>query len=87
MKEPKEYAKELVEMFEYKIINHKGNDYNLIWMPSPDAKKCALMCVEVAQENTLRDNEIEEAGRKGYIIKSYRTYDYYEEVKQEIELL
>ena len=68
----KEKAKELVEKFEY-----NGVFIDDIRMSEEDAKKCAEICVD----------KILESHYKVLVGVMPKTYDYWTEVKQEIEKL
>ncbi len=68
----KEKAKELVEKFEY-----NGVFIDDIRMNEEDAKQCALICID----------EILESHYKVLVGVMPKTYDYWTEVKQEIEKL
>lgn len=70
---PKDKAQELVSSF-MSIKNIKLSDYSVIYLPT--AKQCALIAV----------NEIINS-RKQILVQSIKFYEYWKEVKQEIEKL
>jgi hypothetical protein len=71
---PKEKAEQLVEIF-MNIKQQKLADYSIIYHPT--AKQCALIAVD----------EILKLEQARLIVGSHNYYDYYIEVKQEIENL
>jgi hypothetical protein len=71
---PKEKAEQLVESF-MNIKPQKLADYSVIYHPT--AKQCALIAV----------NELIKLEQARLIVGSHNYYDYYIEVKQEIENL
>jgi hypothetical protein len=71
---PKEKAEQLVESF-INIKQQKLADYSIIYHPT--AKQCALIAVD----------EILKLEQARLIVGSHNYYDYYIEVKQEIENL
>ena len=51
------------------------------------AKNAAILCVDEIIKEVLSAESMNEINRKGYIIKSFTTKEYWKEVKQEINKL